>query len=86
MIYTIDLYIVTDAMQRESAIADDFWRNIFRHPKKNRIDAILENIERKYRNELLFFSWWNLYIYIYFRIDHIKNRHLHRQISEESDL
>ncbi len=51
-------------MQRESAIADDFWRNIFRHPKKNRIDAILENIERKYRNELLFFFAEFIYIYI----------------------
>jgi hypothetical protein len=38
--------IVTDAMRRESAIADDFWRHIFKHTK-NRMDVILENIERK---------------------------------------
>jgi hypothetical protein len=69
-------------MQRESAIADDFWRNVFRHPKKNRIDVILENIERKYDSDIFLFLN-NLF---FFRIDHIKNRHLHRQISEESDL
>jgi hypothetical protein len=34
-------------MQRESAIADDFWRSAFKHTKKNRMDVILENIERK---------------------------------------
>jgi hypothetical protein len=69
-------------MQRESAIADDFWRNVFRHPKKNRIDIILENIERKYDSDIFLFL---NNLFFFFRIDHIKNRHLHRQISEESD-
>jgi hypothetical protein len=43
----IDVFLVTDEIQRESAIADDFWRHVFTHTKKNRTDVILENIERK---------------------------------------
>jgi hypothetical protein len=43
----ISFNIVSDAMQRESAIADDFWRYTFKHTKKNRIEVVLENIERK---------------------------------------
>lgn len=42
-----DYFLVTDGMQRESAIADDFWRYTFKHTQKNRMDVILENLERK---------------------------------------
>ena len=42
-----DIRLVTDTMQRESAIADDFWHFTFQHPKKHQIELTLENIERK---------------------------------------
>lgn len=52
--------LVTDTMQRESAIADDFWRHMFKYPKKNRIDVMLENIERKYEE-----TKSNGYVYVF---------------------
>lgn len=39
--------LVTDAMQRESAIADDYWRYTFQHEKKDRTEVSLQNIDRK---------------------------------------
>jgi hypothetical protein len=39
--------IVTDAMQRESAIADDYWRYTFKHGKKDQVEVALQNIERR---------------------------------------
>ena len=50
MMMIVEMYawiLVTDIMQRESAIADDFWRSIFQHSKENHLDRILENLERK---------------------------------------
>ena len=38
---------VTDAMQRESAIADDYWRYTLKHGKKDQVEVALQNIERK---------------------------------------
>ena len=34
-------------MQRECAIADDYWRYVLLHEKKDRVEFCLENIERK---------------------------------------
>jgi hypothetical protein len=39
--------IVTDVMQRESAIADDYWRYTLKHGKKDQVEVALQNIERK---------------------------------------
>lgn len=39
--------IVTDLMQRESAIADDYWRDTLKHGKQEQIDVALRNIEQK---------------------------------------
>jgi hypothetical protein len=39
--------IVTDAMQRESAIADDYWQNTLKHGKKDKIEVALQNLDRK---------------------------------------
>jgi hypothetical protein len=45
--FLFSLMIVTDAMQRESAIADDYWRYTFKHGKKDQVEVALQNIERK---------------------------------------
>ncbi len=37
----------TDAMQREAAIADDYWRSTLKNGKKDQIEVALQNIERK---------------------------------------
>ena len=34
-------------MQRESAIADDYWHCSFQHSKQNPLELLLENIEQK---------------------------------------
>lgn len=34
-------------MQRESAIADDFWHSMLEHRQKHQIEITLENLERK---------------------------------------
>jgi pyrimidine operon attenuation protein/uracil phosphoribosyltransferase len=39
--------IVTDAMHRESAIADDYWSYTLKHSKQDQIEVVLQNIERK---------------------------------------
>jgi hypothetical protein len=39
--------IVTDPMQRESAIANDYWSFTLKHGKKDQIEVALQNIERK---------------------------------------
>ncbi|CAF4063885.1 unnamed protein product [Rotaria magnacalcarata] len=39
--------IVSDAMQRESAIADDYWSYTLQHGKKDQVEVALQNIERK---------------------------------------
>jgi hypothetical protein len=39
--------LVTDAMQRESAIADDYWRYTLQNGKKDQVEVALQNIERK---------------------------------------
>ena len=37
----------SDAMQRESAIADDYWSYTLTHGKKDQIEVALQNIEQK---------------------------------------
>lgn len=39
--------LVTDVMQRESAIADDYWRYTFQHGKKDQTESSLQNIDQK---------------------------------------
>ena len=39
--------IVTDMMQRESAIADDYWRDTLKNGKKDQVEVALQNIERE---------------------------------------
>ena len=34
-------------MQRESAIADDYWNERLKDGKKDQIDTVLQNIEQK---------------------------------------
>jgi hypothetical protein len=34
-------------MRRESAIAEDYWRDIFKQSKNDRIEVALQNIEEK---------------------------------------
>jgi len=41
------IYIVSDAMRRESAIADDYWHHIFKHNENDRMEIALQNIEQK---------------------------------------
>ena len=41
------LMIVTNAMQRESAIADDYWWENLKRGKKNQTEVTLGNIERQ---------------------------------------
>ncbi|CAF3203613.1 unnamed protein product [Rotaria sp. Silwood2] len=41
------LMIVNDVMQRESAIADDYWSYTLKHGKKDRVEVAIQNIERK---------------------------------------
>ncbi|CAF1207939.1 unnamed protein product [Rotaria sp. Silwood1] len=41
---------VSDAMQRESALADDYWSSTLKHGKKDQIDVTIQNIERKFRD------------------------------------
>lgn len=41
------MVIVTDIMQRESAIADDYWRETFQSGKKDPTEISLKSIERK---------------------------------------
>ncbi|CAF1005183.1 unnamed protein product [Adineta steineri] len=64
----------SDVMQRESAIADDFWRYALKHAKKNHMDMVLENIERK----------------IDYVRSHVQNTNKHnfnnRYMSDESDV
>ncbi|CAF0835257.1 unnamed protein product [Adineta steineri] len=38
---------ITDAMQRESAIADDYWRYALKNGRKDQVEVALQNIERK---------------------------------------
>ncbi|CAF4811452.1 unnamed protein product, partial [Rotaria sp. Silwood1] len=38
---------ITDAMQRESAIADDYWSYTLKHGKKDQVEVALEKIERR---------------------------------------
>ncbi|CAF1284448.1 unnamed protein product [Didymodactylos carnosus] len=38
---------ITDSMQRESAIAEDYWRYTLRHETKNQTEIALENLEQK---------------------------------------
>ncbi|CAF2809455.1 unnamed protein product [Rotaria sp. Silwood2] len=38
---------ISDTMQRESAIADDYWNYIFKHGKKDQVEVAIQNIERK---------------------------------------
>jgi hypothetical protein len=34
-------------MQRESAIADDYWRYTLQHGKRDQVEVVLQNIELK---------------------------------------
>ncbi|CAF3943375.1 unnamed protein product [Rotaria sordida] len=38
---------VSDAMRRENAIADDYWSYTLKHRKKDQIEIVIQNIERK---------------------------------------
>ncbi|CAF1307769.1 unnamed protein product [Adineta steineri] len=38
---------INDMMRRESAIAEDYWRQIFKQNKSDRIEIALANIEQK---------------------------------------
>ncbi|UJR27965.1 hypothetical protein I4U23_009223 [Adineta vaga] len=38
---------ITDAMQRESAIADDYWRYTLKHGKKDQVQVTLQNLEQQ---------------------------------------
>ncbi|CAF1523666.1 unnamed protein product, partial [Didymodactylos carnosus] len=37
----------SDSMQRESAIAEDYWRYIFKHEKKTQTEIAMESLEQK---------------------------------------
>ncbi|CAF1503812.1 unnamed protein product [Rotaria sordida] len=37
----------SDEMQRESAIADDYWSYILKHGKKDQVEVAIQNIERR---------------------------------------
>ena len=39
--------LVTDSMQRESAIAEDYWRTALKTGRKEAVDVSLQNIERQ---------------------------------------
>lgn len=41
------MYVVSDAMRRESAIAEDFWHSTFKHNINDRMETTLQNIEEK---------------------------------------
>ncbi|CAF1117491.1 unnamed protein product [Rotaria sordida] len=38
---------ISDAMQRESAIADDYWSYTLKHGKKDQVEVAIQNIERR---------------------------------------
>ncbi|CAF1583060.1 unnamed protein product, partial [Adineta steineri] len=42
-----DEFKITDAMQRESAIADDYWRYTLKYRKKDQMEIALHDIEQK---------------------------------------
>jgi hypothetical protein len=42
-----NIYIVSDAMRRESAMAEDYWHDIFKQNKHDGVEVILQNIEQK---------------------------------------
>ncbi|CAF1605995.1 unnamed protein product [Adineta ricciae] len=65
---------INDVMQRESAIADDFWRYAFKHAKKTRVDIVLEAIERKVDNIRYHLQNSN------------KHNHNNSYLSDESDV
>jgi hypothetical protein len=46
-------YTVSDAMRRESAIADDFWDEIFVRNVNDRMEVALKNIEQKCEQSFL---------------------------------
>lgn len=41
------IHIVSDAMRRESAIAEDFWYSIFKNNINDRMETTLQHIEQK---------------------------------------
>jgi hypothetical protein len=41
------LYVVTDAMRRESAIANDFWDETLSRNVNDQVEVTLKNIEQK---------------------------------------
>jgi len=45
--YYLDIYIVTDELRREKAIAEDYWRETFQDNKNDRMETALQNIEQK---------------------------------------
>jgi hypothetical protein len=61
-------YTVSDAMRRESAIADDFWDEIFVRNVNDRMEVALKNIEQKYEQSFLKIFLSKIYFY---RIDHL---------------
>lgn len=42
-------------MQRETAIADDYWSFTLKHGKKDQVEVALHNIELKYEPQLFFY-------------------------------
>jgi len=42
------LLLVTDPMQRESAIADDYWNENLKNKTKDSVEIKLQNIEQEY--------------------------------------
>jgi len=42
-----NIYIVSDRMRRESAIAKEYWHETFKHDKNDRMEVTLRNIEQK---------------------------------------
>lgn len=45
--------LVSDALRRESAIAEDFWSSILKHDTNDRMEITLKNIEQKWEGLLL---------------------------------
>jgi hypothetical protein len=41
------IYIVSDNMRRERAIAEDYWRQILKQNTNDRMEVALQNLEEK---------------------------------------
>jgi hypothetical protein len=42
-----NIYVVSDAMRWEAAIAEDYWHDTFKHGNNDRMEVALKTIEEK---------------------------------------